>query len=179
VVPSGAFTPLSARLSPHTQTTPLLTQSLTNKQTITTHKQKKQASGTFKAAAPEQPVAAAVTPAGALKPVSFGDLMAFSGPAPEVVNGRLAMLAVVAALGAEFASGESVLRQLKDEPTGVMLAFALVIAASFAPLLQNVKPASETFGPFNAKAEMLNGRAAMLGFAALIVIEAVKGSALF
>jgi hypothetical protein len=29
------------------------------------------------------------------------------------------------------------------------------------------------------QAEMLNGRAAMLGFAALIVIEAVRGSALF
>lgn len=36
----------------------------------------------------------------------------------ELINGRLAMLAFVAALGAELSSGESVLRQLADEPTG-------------------------------------------------------------
>ncbi|KAI8466467.1 MAG: hypothetical protein J3K34DRAFT_379329 [Monoraphidium minutum] len=105
--------------------------------------------------------------------------MAFSGPAPEVINGRLAMLGVIAAIGAELASGESVLRQIRDEPTGIMIAFALFIAASFAPLLKNVAPAAESLGPFNAKAEMLNGRAAMLGFASLLVIEAVKGSPLF
>lgn len=45
-------------------------------------------------------------------------LMAFSGPAPELINGRLSMLAFVAALGAELASGEPVLRQLGEEPTG-------------------------------------------------------------
>ena len=39
-------------------------------------------------------------------------------PRAELINGRLAMLAFVAALGAELSSGESVLRQLGDEPTG-------------------------------------------------------------
>lgn len=48
-------------------------------------------------------------------------LMAFSGPAPELINGRLSMLAFVAALGAELASGEPVLRQLSEEPTGELL----------------------------------------------------------
>lgn len=86
---------------------------------------------------------------------------------------------VVAALAAEFSSGESVLRQLADEPTGIMAAFALVIAASFAPLLKNSAPSSESFGPFTAAAEKLNGRAAMIGFAALVGIELVRGSALF
>ena len=121
------------------------------------------------------PAGAAATPA----PVSFGQLMAFSGPAPEVVNGRLAMLGVVAALAAEFASGESVLKQLADEPTGIFIVFGLIIAASFAPLLKNSLPTSESFGPFTAKAEMLNGRAAMIGFAALVAIELARGSALF
>ena len=89
------------------------------------------------------------------------------------------MLGVVAALAAEFATGESVFKQFTEEPTGIIVAFGIFIAASFVPLLSGKGPAAETFGPFNAKAEMLNGRAAMLGFAALVVIEAVKGSALF
>ena len=37
---------------------------------------------------------------------SLTDVMAFSGPGPEVINGRLAMLGFVAAVAAEFASGE-------------------------------------------------------------------------
>lgn len=37
--------------------------------------------------------------------------MGFSGSAPEIVNGRLAMLGFVAAVAAELSSGESVLRQ--------------------------------------------------------------------
>ncbi len=44
--------------------------------------------------------------------------MAFSGAAPEVTNGRLAMLGFVSAVAAELASGESVLKQWSEEPTG-------------------------------------------------------------
>lgn len=51
-------------------------------------------------------------------PLPGPQLMAFSGPAPELINGRLSMLAFVAALGAELSSGEPVLRQLGQEPTG-------------------------------------------------------------
>lgn len=40
-------------------------------------------------------------------PCGCADVMAFSGPAPEIVNGRLAMLGFVAAVAAEFTSGES------------------------------------------------------------------------
>ncbi|GBF92647.1 hypothetical protein Rsub_05016 [Raphidocelis subcapitata] len=128
-----------------------------------------------------EPLAAAAAPAAPAAPaaVSFGNLMAFSGPAPEIINGRLAMLGVVAALAAEFSSGESVLKQLGEEPTGIVLVFGLIIAASFAPLLSNVLPSAKSLGPFNSKAEMLNGRAAMIGIAALLAIEFVKGSALF
>ena len=137
---------------------------------------KQQAAGTLPTPAP---VPVAANNAGAAQPVSFGSLMAFSGPAPELINGRLAMLGVVAALAAEFASGESVFRQIAEEPTGIAAVFAIFIAASFAPLLSNTLPESESLGPFTAAAEKLNGRAAMIGFAALVAIEAVKGSALF
>ncbi len=87
------------------------------------------------------------------------DLMAFAGPAPELINGRLAMLGFVAALGAELSSGETVLQQVAQEPTGVLLTFIVFAAASFVPMLNNVK--DEALGPFTAAAEKLNGRAAM------------------
>ncbi|KAI7836767.1 hypothetical protein COHA_009405 [Chlorella ohadii] len=113
----------------------------------------------------------------AAKAVSLGQLMAFSGPAPELINGRLSMLAFVAALGAELASGEPVLRQLGEEPTGVFLAVITFAAASLIPMLNSAE--RKPFGPFTPAAEMLNGRAAMIGFAALLAVEAVRGTALF
>lgn len=127
------------------------------------------------AATPSYDVSSEKAPVG--EALSFGQLMAFSGPAPELINGRLAMLAFVAALGAELSTGETVLRQLADEPTGVILAAIAFITASLIPLLNSTK--REAFGPFTPAAEMLNGRAAMIGFAALLAVEAVRGSALF
>ncbi len=62
--------------------------------------------------------------------------MSFDGPAPQIINGRLAMLGFVAALGAELATGTPVLRQLATEPTLIILASLTFIAASLAPLLQ-------------------------------------------
>jgi len=53
----------------------------------------------------------------------------------------------------------------------------LFTIASFVPLLKGAK--EESFGPFTPKAERWNGRAAMIGFAALLGIEIVKHSALF
>jgi succinate dehydrogenase hydrophobic anchor subunit len=121
------------------------------------------------------PMAAMPTPSSSQ--AAFTDVMAFSGSVPEITNGRLAMIGVIAALGAEFASGESVLRQLADEPTGIILVFLLIIIASVVPALSKTPP--ETFGPFTPNAELLNGRAAMLGFASLLAIEFARGVALF
>ena len=123
------------------------------------------------AVAPAEPVESAVAE------MSIADLMAFSGPAPEIINGRLAMLAFVSALFAELSSGETVVSQFKDEPTGVLLTFVLFASASLIPMIQGTT--REAFGPLTPKAEELNGRAAMIGFAALLIVEGVKGSALF
>ena len=53
----------------------------------------------------------------------------------------------------------------------------MAVGASLIPLFKGAK--NEAFGPFSPKAELVNGRAAMIGFAAMLAIEAVKGSALF
>lgn len=108
---------------------------------------------------------------------SLGDAMQFSGPAPELINGRLAMLGIVAALAAEISTGQSVTTQFQDAPLPIILAFATFIAASLVPLVKGVNP-KEAFGIFNPKAEKVNGRAAMIGFAALLAVEFFKGSAL-
>ncbi|EIE26971.1 hypothetical protein COCSUDRAFT_59463 [Coccomyxa subellipsoidea C-169] len=109
---------------------------------------------------------------------NIGDIMAFSGPAPERTNGRLAMLGFVAAVAAELVSGKGVLSQWAQEPTLITVTFVLFAAGSLAPLFKNADK-GQSLGPFTPSAEIINGRAAMIGFAALIGIEALKGSALF
>eukprot|EP00798_Chlamydomonas_sp_ICE-L_P016508 gene16508-biopygen25447 len=103
--------------------------------------------------------------------------MDFGGKAPEITNGRLAMLGFIAALGAELATGESVFAQLQDAPIFIPATFALFIVASIIPMNKNKK--AESVGPLTPDAELVNGRAAMIGFAALLAIEAIKGDALF
>lgn len=66
------------------------------------------------------------------------DVMAFSGAAPETVNGRLAMLGFVAALGAELSSGESIFAQISEQgsATWIIYAFVLFIGASLIPIFK-------------------------------------------
>ncbi|KAI3427019.1 hypothetical protein D9Q98_006961 [Chlorella vulgaris] len=139
------------------------------------------ADGTVNQAAPTPPEVTAEAVAagfsGSAGQPSIGQLMRFDGPAPELINGRLAMLAFVAAVGAELSSGESVLRQFVMEPTGILLVSITFIAASLIPLLSNTK--REAFSFFTPSAEMINGRAAMIGFASLLALEAARGAALF
>ena len=53
------------------------------------------------------------SPAAASNPsYDFAQAMSFSGPAPERINSRLAMLAFVAAAGAEFATGVGSLHKI-------------------------------------------------------------------
>ena len=91
--------------------------------------------------------------------VSLADAMAFAGPGPEKINGRLSMLAVVAALGAELSSHETVAKQLSEQPTLIVLAAVLVAAGSLVPLLEG-KAVEQSKGFWNSAAEQTNGRAA-------------------
>lgn len=88
----------------------------------------------------------------------LAEVMGFSG-APEIINGRLAMLGFVAALGAELSTGDSVVKQLSEEPTLISLTFIIFAAASLVPAFARRK--ADVVGPFTPQAEMTNGRAAM------------------
>ena len=104
------------------------------------------------------------------------DAMAFSA-APEIINGRLAMLGFVATFFAELASGKSTGEQFASHPIGILFHWALFAVASLIPIVLGSK--KEAFGPLTPEVELLNGRAAMIGFALLLVLEGSSGSALF
>jgi Chlorophyll A-B binding protein len=110
--------------------------------------------------------------------VSLENAMAFGGPAPELINGRAAMIAIVAALGAELSSHETVLKQLSDQPTGIVLAAILIAAGSLVPILDGKNDAKSPLGFMTAGAELINARAAMMGFVALLCTEELLGHSL-
>lgn len=135
----------------------------------------------------------AVTPAATPEPIpfkptppptpkastSFFDVLAFSGPAPERINGRLAMIGFVAAIGAEVASGQDVFSQISNGGVPWFLGTTVVLSlASLIPLFKGVSVQSKSQGVMTSDAELWNGRIAMLGLVALAFTEYVKGGAL-
>lgn len=110
---------------------------------------------------------------------AFADLMSFSGPAPELINGRLAMLGMSTAILLEPKTGETALALARDYPLTIGVLFALFTFATFVPLRKKETPESKSTGIFTAQAELINGRAAMLGFASLLAVEASKHAAFF
>ena len=112
---------------------------------------------------------------------SIQQAFAFSAPeghvrgtvsGPELMNGRLAMVAFVAAAGAEISSGETVAQQFADAPAAVILTISMIIFGSLISYQANTEPSP--VGPFTKEKELLNGRAAMVGMACLLGFEAVK-----
>uniref|UniRef100_A0A2N9ETF5 Early light-induced protein n=1 Tax=Fagus sylvatica TaxID=28930 RepID=A0A2N9ETF5_FAGSY len=109
----------------------------------------------------------------------FSDLFSFSGPAPERINGRLAMIGFVAALGVEFYTGQDVFAQIANGGIPWFLATSILLSsASLVPLFKGISAESKSDGVMTSDAEMWNGRFAMLGLVALAVTEYVKGGTL-
>ncbi|MFX6533332.1 chlorophyll a-b binding domain-containing protein [Acinetobacter baumannii] len=110
---------------------------------------------------------------------NFTDVLAFSGPAPERINGRLAMIGFVAALGAELASGQDLIAQVQNGGIPWFLGTSVLFSlASLVPLFKGVTVESKSEGVMTSDAELWNGRFAMLGLVALAFTEFVKGGAL-
>jgi hypothetical protein len=104
---------------------------------------------------------------------STESLMKFDGPAPETINSRLAMLGITWAFVAEILTGQSVWEQVTEGKGLIYFLFVapIVIAATLIPMYNKESPDSRKNGPFDAKTERWNGRAAMIGLVALLVTE--------
>ncbi|XP_057863702.2 early light-induced protein 1, chloroplastic isoform X2 [Cryptomeria japonica] len=109
----------------------------------------------------------------------FSDVFAFSGPAPETINGRLAMVGFVSAVAVELASGQDLVSQLNSGGLPwFVYSVVMLSAASLVPMFSGISAESKSQPIFSSSAEMLNGRLAMIGLAALAVTEFVKGGPL-
>ncbi|CAA0823034.1 Early light-induced protein 1- chloroplastic [Striga hermonthica] len=117
-----------------------------------------------------------------LKPkvsTSFSDVLAFSGPGPERINGRLAMIGFVAAIGVELANGQDIFLQVQNGGVSWFLGTTVLLSlASLIPMFRGVTAESKSGNLMTSDAELWNGRLAMLGLVALAFTEFVKGSAL-
>jgi len=109
----------------------------------------------------------------------FSDLMAFGGPAPERINGRLAMIGFVAAMGVEIANGQGLFDQISGGGVPWFFGTSVLLSlASLIPFFQGVSVESKSKGVMSSDAELWNGRIAMLGLIALAFTEYVKGTSL-
>ncbi|KAJ0802465.1 putative chlorophyll A-B binding protein [Helianthus annuus] len=109
----------------------------------------------------------------------FSDVLAFGGPAPERINGRLAMTGFVSAMAVELSNGQDVFAQISHGGVPAFVATSLVLSvASLVPLFKGVRAEAKSSGLMTSDAELWNGRAAMLGLVALAFTEYVTGSPL-
>ncbi|PNW80512.1 hypothetical protein CHLRE_07g320450v5 [Chlamydomonas reinhardtii] len=115
------------------------------------------------------------------------------GPVQEAINGRSAMLGFVAAVVSESLTHQSIFSQIAGKyvdgeiveapfGTSTLLFFAVVLLTTMATLVpkmvHSLNVDSRSFGPFTPGLELTLGRVAQLGFAGLLIVELVKGSAL-
>jgi hypothetical protein len=105
---------------------------------------------------------------------TFPEAQAFDGPLPETINGRAAMIGVLSGLGAEFTRGIGLRQQIMEAPNTIVLSILIIAVASAVPVLRGYtrkEPFANSF--WSPKAENINGRLAMLGFASIIATEAI------
>lgn len=74
------------------------------------------------------------------------DALKFNGPAPEIINGRLAMLGILIVAQAEAETGETALQLLQHGTPWSYAAMALWVYASMVPILKGAR--HEAFGEY-------------------------------
>nr|AKH49405.1 ELIP2 [Syntrichia caninervis] len=110
---------------------------------------------------------------------NFFDVFSFAGPAPETINGRLAMLGFTTALGVELFTGEDLATQIGlGGVQWFIVVAAIFTGASLIPMFRGVTVDDKSKPVFSSTAEKWNGRFAMIGLVALAITEFVKGSPL-
>jgi hypothetical protein len=116
------------------------------------------------------------------------------GPGPEIINGRVAMAAFLGISIVELISGQTAVSTLAT-PAGTIAAVTLALlttAATIAPAftgkvsIDKALPNPNYSYPdqqlpyyFSPLAESINGRVAMIGVAALLINEAIRGVPVF
>lgn len=110
--------------------------------------------------------------------VALSDAMRFKGAGPEIINGRLSMVAVVSAIAAELVTGKTIVEQFQLAPVPIVGISSLFVIATLIPILKGVprKDAAEFGGIkyFTSKAELINGRLAIIGFPCLLIQELIN-----
>lgn len=107
------------------------------------------------------------------------DVMSFAGPAPERINGRLAMIGFVSAMAVEITKGQDLFTQIGNGGYQWFLWTSILFSmASLVPFIKGVGPGAKSNRFWNADAEVWNGRAAMIGLVALAATEFLKGGTL-
>ncbi len=105
--------------------------------------------------------------------VTLFQAMKVSGPAPERINGRLAMLTFAPMVLREVNASETALQQFAHADWRLALVCGLAVYASLVPVLAGCK--DEDFGFMSVRAERANGRLAMLAWAVVLGLEQVVG----
>jgi hypothetical protein len=100
----------------------------------------------------------------------FGELQAFDGLGPEVINSRLAMLGFAVALFFELTTGKDVIEQTRSFPLLTVATFVIFTVASWIPF-QAGQSYNVKSGPFTPALEVSTGRIAMIGFSGLLLTE--------
>jgi hypothetical protein len=109
--------------------------------------------------------------------VAFPDAMRFKGAAPEVINSRLAMLGFALAVFFETTTGQNVFQQVADHPKATIAVFVTFIVATLVPILRGQPRYGNAL--FKPDVEIIVGRTAMIGFAGLVLQEAIRHNTVF
>lgn len=120
----------------------------------------------------------------------LGEVLRADASGAELLNGRAAMVGIVAGLAGEYQNQEVLARQLfsQDGASLAVIAGVAVLAASIAPAIVGRLPVQKTFpapeypypttevpNVWTYEAELLNGRLAMIGFFGLMMAEVMAG----